>query len=555
MPVTSGTYSKNETQIYSFLINAGFNVAAASGILANIYKESSFNHTAIGDNGTSYGLCQWHDPDRWTKLKNYCNKNNLSWQTVTGQLNYLLYELKTWYTEVYNTLKRVNNNAQGAYDAAYKWCVDFEKPDDRYNVGMTRGNLAKDTYYTYYSKNGSSESANATINLGQRIVQIAKSCVGLSYIWGGEMYDTNMQGADCSGLVYYCYKEAGIDIGRGTAESYYQRYKDTAQKVSTNNVAAADLLFYENNNNTSDGLDHIAIANGSGGRIHAKGKAYGIVEESGLGNPTYILRILSNSETSQGVLPDAAIGGSSIEGLDPSAYESLTSYDQYAPIMSANLSRVEAEGFDYGYLIDMTHGGEFRFYVPEFSEQAGAQWNDIEIRGRSVNVKSYESTSSRNITVSLDLYAGAGIYKAKSGESGEDTVSRLHKDMYFVKSLEYPDYTNVITRPPAVVHLILGSAINIAGVISNVTVEHLKPLDQYNRAMYVKLSFTVTQTAVNPIDYRDIRNGQYALISTTDIDSLLVGDTKSIVNPTNTPTYSGESSRVSGGGSNVEMLY
>ena len=110
--------------------------------------------------------------------------------------------------------------------------------------------------------------------------------------------------------------------------------------------------------------------------------------------------------------------------------------------------------------------------------------------------------------------------------------------MYFVKSLEYPDYTNVITRPPSVVNLILGSAINISGVISNVTIEHLKPLDQYNRAMYVKLSFTVTQTAVNPIDYTDVRNGQYALISTTDIDSLLVGDKNSVVNPTNTPTYS-----------------
>lgn len=538
MPVTSGKYSNNETQIYSYLVGtAGLNTAAACGILANIEKESNFNHTAVGDNGTSYGLCQWHNT-RWDTLKEYCSNHNLSWKTVTGQLNYLMYELRNHYKGVYSTLTSVSNNSQGAYDAAYKFCTEFEIPADRYSVGVTRGNLARGTYYPHYSKNGGTESATATSNLGQKIVQIAKKCVGLSYIWGGEMYDTNMQGADCSGLVYYCYKEAGMDIGRGTVNSFYEKYKNTAQKVSTNNVSAADLLFYENNNNTSDGLDHIAIANGSGGRIHAKGKAYGIVEESGLGNPAYILRILSNSETSQGVVSDTGTGGAIVEGLDPSAYESLTSYDQDATIMSSNLSRVKAEGFDYGYLIDMTHGGEFRFYVPEFSEQAGAQWSDIEIRGRSVNVKSYESTSSRNITVSLDLYAGVGIYKATSGESGEDTVSRLHKDMYFVKSLEYPDYTNVITRPPSVVNLILGSAINISGVISNVTVEHLKPLDQYNRAMYVKLSFTVTQTAVNPIDYTDVRNGQYALISTTDIDSLLIGDTNSVVNPTNTPTYS-----------------
>ena len=212
--------------------------------------------------------------------------------------------------------------------------------------------------------------------------------------------------------------------------------------------------------------------------------------------------------------------------------------------MRENLSKVEAAGYDYGYLIDMDHGGEFKFYIPEYSEQAGANWGDIEIRGRSVTVKTYESTNSRNITISLDLYAGVGLYEATSDESGEDTVSRLHKDMYFVKSLEYPDYTNVITRPPSVVHLILGSAINIAGVVTGVVVEHMKPLDKYNRAMYVRLSFSVLQIATNPIDYRDVRNGQYALIDTNYIDSLLIGENNSV--DTNTPVYAGGSGLAGG---------
>lgn len=53
------TNNANETTIYNYAVNnMGLNVAAACGILANIYKESSFNPNALGDNGTSYGICQ-----------------------------------------------------------------------------------------------------------------------------------------------------------------------------------------------------------------------------------------------------------------------------------------------------------------------------------------------------------------------------------------------------------------------------------------------------------------------------------------------------------------
>ena len=56
-----GDLSKNEKKIYQFLRNRlGLNKAAASGVLANMYFESSFSTVAIGDGGTSLGLCQWH---------------------------------------------------------------------------------------------------------------------------------------------------------------------------------------------------------------------------------------------------------------------------------------------------------------------------------------------------------------------------------------------------------------------------------------------------------------------------------------------------------------
>ena len=102
--------NSNETTIYNYLINnMKLNTAAACGVLANIQAESSFNPDLKGDyqNGqyTSYGICQWH-ADRWTNLKNYCNKNGYSWTTLNGQLNYLKYELSTnQYNYIYRYLK------------------------------------------------------------------------------------------------------------------------------------------------------------------------------------------------------------------------------------------------------------------------------------------------------------------------------------------------------------------------------------------------------------------------------------------------------------------
>ena len=48
----------------------GLNNAAACGVLTNIQCESSFNPEVLGDGGTSYVICQWHN-ERWTRLQKY----------------------------------------------------------------------------------------------------------------------------------------------------------------------------------------------------------------------------------------------------------------------------------------------------------------------------------------------------------------------------------------------------------------------------------------------------------------------------------------------------
>ncbi len=127
-------------------LKMGLNHAAACGILANIQMESNFNQLAIGDGGTSFGICQWH-LSRLSNLMGVCTSLGLDYRTVEGQLVYLEYELNSGYTNVLNYIRSVPNTAQGAYDAAYYWCMYFEMPSQTEARSVQRGNLAMHEYF------------------------------------------------------------------------------------------------------------------------------------------------------------------------------------------------------------------------------------------------------------------------------------------------------------------------------------------------------------------------------------------------------------------------
>ena len=56
------------------------------------------------------------------------------------------------------------NTAQGAYDAAYTWCLKFEVPADTVNTSKSRGALARDIYWPKYSGNSNTGSTAAGSN-------------------------------------------------------------------------------------------------------------------------------------------------------------------------------------------------------------------------------------------------------------------------------------------------------------------------------------------------------------------------------------------------------
>ena len=94
--------------------------------------------------------------------------------------------------------------------------------------------------------------------IGQQVVDTAKKYLGVPYVWAG----TSPSGFDCSGLVYYVYKELGYGINR-TAESIYQN----GTYVEKSDLQPGDVICFSNNGGGYIG--HTGIYIGGGQFVHA----------------------------------------------------------------------------------------------------------------------------------------------------------------------------------------------------------------------------------------------------------------------------------------------
>lgn len=148
--ISAASYSTNADYIFECLTKKlGYNEAAACGIMANIRCESTFNPHAWNAGGGSYGLCQWTG-GRYGRLQSWCRSNGYDYTTIDGQLAYLEFELKNYYSGVENYLRSVPNTADGAYDAGQYYCYHFEAPASRGSVSHYRGGLASGTFWETY---------------------------------------------------------------------------------------------------------------------------------------------------------------------------------------------------------------------------------------------------------------------------------------------------------------------------------------------------------------------------------------------------------------------
>ena len=115
-----------------------------------------------------------------------------------------------------------------------------------------------------------SESKNKVT--GEDIAQYAQKFLGYKYVYGG----ASPSGFDCSGLVYYVYKQFGYKLSRAsTAQA--KEGKEFAKK----DLKPGDVLIFKNNALTKIG--HVGIYIGNGQIVHASTPSSGIK----IGSATY----------------------------------------------------------------------------------------------------------------------------------------------------------------------------------------------------------------------------------------------------------------------------
>lgn len=112
---------------------------------------------------------------------------------------------------------------------------------------------------------GSAVGAGAQSVMVNKILNTAKSYLGVPYVWGG----TSPSGFDCSGYINYVFGKHGINLPR----TAHQMYKSLGTLKGS--ASAGDIVFFSE---SGKGITHAGISLGNGKYIHASsGKTRGVI--------------------------------------------------------------------------------------------------------------------------------------------------------------------------------------------------------------------------------------------------------------------------------------
>jgi len=82
------------------------------------------------------------------------------------------------------------------------------------------------------------------------IVSYAKSFIKVPYVWGG----TSPKGFDCTGFLYYVYKNFGIKVSRASSG-----YENFGKKLDLTNVKPADILLFTGTDASKRKVGHVGM--------------------------------------------------------------------------------------------------------------------------------------------------------------------------------------------------------------------------------------------------------------------------------------------------------
>lgn len=138
--LTGGNSNQASTKdVLSQLQSQGMSRNSAAGIAANLFVESKFDPTAVGDNGHGYGIGQWHE-DRQALFKKWAG-HDIHGSSLAEQLKFIGYEMhdgdKGAKTAGYLLSKASSANEAGRIVSQY-----YERPKDEEGEARKRGSLA-----------------------------------------------------------------------------------------------------------------------------------------------------------------------------------------------------------------------------------------------------------------------------------------------------------------------------------------------------------------------------------------------------------------------------
>lgn len=145
-----------------------------------------------------------------------------------------------------------------------------EETDTPTNNTTTNNNASdKPSSNNDTSSNASKPTPSGTT--GSEIVAYAKKYIGCKYVYGG----TSPSGFDCSGFVYYVYKNcAGITLNRSSSAQSSQGIK-----IKKSELQLGDLVFFSQDGSGKN-VGHVGIYIGGNQMVHASTPSTGVIISS-----------------------------------------------------------------------------------------------------------------------------------------------------------------------------------------------------------------------------------------------------------------------------------
>lgn len=260
----------NWSQIYTtddytsgYVLNSALSADGEMVLKEDVVKDRAESIKAIGTQGVVYSAVgsvnvrtmPGEDKDIKITLPSGTScllvKTIGDWVKISYGDGYIAGYVKSEYTMTKNAYDAMKAEEARKLEEAKK---KKEEQNKKQQTASSSSKAAKNT--SSASSAVSSSAVSSSSSKGQQIVNIASKYLGVRYVYGG----TSPSGFDCSGLVQYVCRQAGISVNRTSRDQY-----NNGVAVAKSNLQPGDLVFFAKGSSIS----HVGIYAGNGQVIHS----------------------------------------------------------------------------------------------------------------------------------------------------------------------------------------------------------------------------------------------------------------------------------------------